>query len=64
MAYKSIAKWPHPAVQLGTVSKESEDTHPTKEQADAICRMLREKGFGGDGKIFPESTRVEHVELH
>ncbi len=61
MSFKSIAVWPHPAVQLGNTANESDDTHDTREEAEAVCRMLRREGFGGEGKIFPLSTRVEEL---
>lgn len=53
MTYKSIAKWPSTA----GVSR-STDTHPTREAALAVCRLLDLHGFGGEGNVFPEHTRV------
>jgi hypothetical protein len=61
MNYRSIAKWPD-SVNTGRPENESFDTHPTKEDAEAVCRMLQIHGLGGEGKIFPLSTRVEEVE--
>ena len=55
----SIAVWPE-----GTVSdpdNESKDKHDTEGQASAVCSMLERNGFGGDGKVFPLSTRTEPV---
>lgn len=58
--YTSIAVWPADAgLCLGNSSNESRDTHPTFGHAAAVCRLLRERGFGGDGVIFPVSTHVE-----
>lgn len=37
----------------------SRDTHRTKEQAEAVCRMLNKDGFGGEGVSFPLSTEVK-----
>lgn len=58
--WKSIAVWP-PEVKCGNVNNESSDTHETQGQAEAVCRGLRREGYGGQGKIFPISTRVEEV---
>jgi hypothetical protein len=58
--YKSIAVWPE-SISLGTPDNSSEDTYTTKEQAEAVCRLLERHGFGGNGKVFPISTRVEYV---
>lgn len=60
MSFKSIAKWPA-EIKLGTATNESIDTHTTHAQAEAVCQLLTERGFGGDGKVFPLSTRVEEV---
>ena len=60
-SWKSFAQWPRPEVQLGNELNESSDTHATEEQAAAVVKLLREKGFGGDGKVFPISTRIEPV---
>ncbi len=60
--FKSIAVWPADAgLCLGNTANESDDTHYSREQADAVCLALRTRGFGGDGKIFPLSTRVEEI---
>ena len=58
--WKSIAVWP-PEVKCGNANNESSDTHRTEEQARAVCRGLQRDGYGGAGKIFPISTRVEEV---
>ena len=60
--FKSIAKWPRGFVNLGNTQNESDDTHATREQAQAVCDMLEARGFGGDGKIFPLETRVEEIQ--
>ncbi len=60
--YRSIAVWPkHPDIYLGNTANESTDDHDTKEQALIVCSLLRRQGFGGDGKVFPLSTRVEPI---
>jgi hypothetical protein len=40
---------------------ESEDIHADKAAAMAVCHMLKQYGFGGEGRVFPISTRVERV---
>ena len=61
--FKSIAVWPD-TINVGHIvgKNESEDTHDSKEQAEGVCRLLERLGFGGNGKVFPISTRVEPVE--
>lgn len=58
--WKSIAVWPK-EVCLGSCSNESTDVHESEEAAQAVCELLEKHGFGGDGKIFPLSTRVEQL---
>lgn len=52
----SNAQWPK-----GTCDSRnnvSTDTHESREHAQAVCDRLEEKGFGGDGLIFPIKTWV------
>jgi len=56
--YESWAKWPYPEVQLGNEENISTDEHPSKEHAEAIIKMLKRDGFGGEGKIFPIATGI------
>lgn len=58
--FKSIAVWPD-TIKVGNGKNESVDTHDTQGQAEGVCRLLKKHGFGGDGKVFPLSTRVEPV---
>lgn len=60
--HKSIITWPL-ELKVGNVAGKSEsvDTHRSKEQAEGVCRLARREGFGGEGKYFPVSTRVEPV---
>lgn len=60
---RSIAVWPD-TISVGNVAgkNESIDEHDSSEAAHAVCRMLKRDGFGGEGKVFPISTRVELVE--
>lgn len=63
MAWQSVAKWPYPQVRLGNAMNTSTDRHETKEQAVAVARALMERGFGGNGNIFPiEAYAMEIVE--
>lgn len=57
--WKSIVTWPEGTVCLATTDNTSEDTHHSEEEALHVCKMLREHGMGGDGKIFPVKTQVE-----
>lgn len=61
-AWRSITVWPD-TIRVGNIvgKNESDDTHSSREQAEAVCGLLRKHGFGGDGKVFPVSTRVEPV---
>lgn len=58
MKYKSIAEWPP---GLSIENNTSTDVHGSRAAAEAVCRMLREKGLGGDGRVFPIHTRVEPI---
>jgi hypothetical protein len=63
MRWKSIALWPD-GVNVGckySGKNESHDFHDSREQALAVCRMIRREGLGGDPSIKPISTRVEEV---
>jgi len=59
---RSVAVWPD-TIRVGNVEgkNESSDEHDSPEAAYAVCRMLERDGFGGEGKVFPLSTRVEPV---
>jgi len=59
MKYKSCARWPKGTI--GCHSDISTDIHDEKDQALSVCRMLRIRGFGGDGIIFPIEVCVEEV---
>lgn len=60
---RSVVVWPD-TVNVGSASSENEsvDEHDSPEAAYAVCRMLKQNGFGGEGKVFPISTRVELIE--
>src|ERR1022692_3875542 len=57
--WMSIAYWP-----AGTCGNDdvSSDIHDTHEAAEAVCRLLERKGFGGDGLVFPTHTEVSSVQ--
>lgn len=61
VGYKSVAAWPRGEVNLGDPNNESEDTHGSYRDARAVCDLLEINGFGGNGQIFPLSTRVEEI---
>lgn len=52
--FKSLASWPD--------GQETSDKHHTREQAEGVCRLLRQEGYGGDRKMFPVATWVEELE--
>lgn len=57
LPFRSFAKWPK-----GTVANDtSYDDHGTREQAQAVCDLLKLEGFGGDGKVFPVRAYVLEV---
>jgi len=59
VTYTSHAKWPTGVgINLGNTQNESTDTHGDKAAAEAVCQLLHERGFGGDGKVFPLQTWV------
>jgi len=53
--FVSKAWWPE-TVSLGNEDNSSTDKHPNFFHAQAVCKRLREQGFGGDGLIFPTNT--------
>ena len=55
--YISNARWPRGTV-AGYDDYISTDYHETFQQAEKVCEMLEDEGFGGDGKIFPVETWV------
>jgi hypothetical protein len=57
--WKSIAVWPKGTCDFS--NNVSTDTHYTKEEAEVVCKLLRNRGFGGQYEIFPLSTRVEEI---
>lgn len=60
--HRSVAVWPN-TISVGNVEgkNESIDEHHSAECAQAVCELLEKHGFGGNGKVFPISTRVEPI---
>jgi len=58
--WRSVVLWPD-EVCLGRTPNESEDTHWSREAAEAVCRAIERDGLGGERKIFPISTRIEII---
>ena len=58
--WKSQAWWTSECCP--SIGNYSEDTHWTKEEAEAVISLLYKDGFGGNRKFFPVMTRVEPVE--
>jgi len=62
MKWISEAKWPYPDVKMNNSENTSTDNHETKQHALDVVEMLETYGFGGDGNVFPVSTRVYNDE--
>ena len=63
MKYKSCVEWPEGSVPA--IQDYSEVTHDSLAEAEAVITMLKNDGFGGDGKLFPVDTGiVELTELN
>lgn len=60
MTFKSCAQWPDECCPA--IGNYSDDTHGTREEAEAVCQRLHEHGFGGDGQFFPVRTWVEPLQ--
>jgi len=61
MKWKSCAEWPDGHV-TGTERKNiTTDTHDTKSQAEAVCKLLEREGLGGERCHFPVKTWVEET---
>lgn len=56
MPFKSCVHWPEGCCPA--IGNYSEDTHTTMDQALAVLYLLRQHGFGGEGKFFPIKTEV------
>lgn len=60
--WRSVVVWPAEIV-VGSIAgkNESSDVHNSEEAAACVCSLLRREGFGGNGSVFPLSTRVEPI---
>lgn len=52
----SVAYWPEGTIKFQ--NDKTTDRHRSRRAAEAVCRGLKERGFGGRGKIFPIRTEV------
>lgn len=55
--FESVAVW----ADVGHGRFITKDKHHSKEQAEAVCDLLEQNGFGGEGLVFPELTVVRKV---
>ena len=60
MRFTSNAQWPEGT--LDYQQNKTQDDHETKEQAQAVCNMLTQYGFGGDDIVYPIRTWVEEYD--
>lgn len=58
--FTSNAQWPEGTL-LGSNRDVSTDTHLDRAQAENVCTMLEDNGFGGEGEVFPVRTWVDEV---
>ena len=56
MKHKTHIQWP--SACCPAEGNYSNDTHETKELAEGVISMLKSKGFGFEGKFFPERTAI------
>lgn len=63
MKYYSCAQWPDGLLSFAYENHENttRDTHKTKEQAEAICKILEKCGLGGERIHFPVKTWIEEI---
>ena len=59
--WTSNAQWPQGSVRQARAGDRTTDFHLTESAARAVCRMLERDGLGGEGKVFPLRTWVEHT---
>lgn len=56
--FTSNVEWPKGTIAGGD-GDVTIDRHQTKEQAEAVCNILRRQGLGCNGKIFPVRAWVD-----
>jgi hypothetical protein len=56
--WKSIAIWDK---CHGFQDNTTMDEHETKEEAEAVCKLLERDGLGGERIHFPLKTTVEEI---
>ena len=62
MKWKSCAEWLKGHIVGAERENVTTDTHDTKSQAEAVCKMLERDGLGGERCHFPVKTWVEEIE--
>lgn len=62
LKFQSNVLWPLDVFLGADGSGMTTDTHETWEEANAICAILREEGFGGQRKDFPLRAWVSEVQ--
>lgn len=63
IGWRSRAEWPSHC-EIGNPfegDNTTADRHNTREQAEAVCRMLEREGLGGERIHFPVRTWVEPI---
>lgn len=58
--FTSNAKWPEKIYSYDDCT--TTDSHPTFEQAKAVCDALMHRGFGGEREVFPIRVWVQDKE--
>lgn len=56
--FRSCAEWPTGLIYGDNTTM---DRHDTKDQAEAVCKMLERNGLGGERCHFPVRTWTEEV---
>jgi hypothetical protein len=60
--YMSIAHWPEGTETGDPYGKPiTTDKHMTEGEAEAVCKMLKAEGYGGDKILFPVKTEVVKI---
>lgn len=52
------AKWPFGLYRQPGYASITTDTHETREEAEAVCRLLEKEGYSGEGDWFPVRTWI------
>jgi len=60
--WQSCAEWPPGHIIGADPENVTTDKHWTREEAEAVCRLLEEEGLGGERIHFPVRTWVDEIE--